>query len=336
MNLSRRSFTRVLAGAVAMPLAAGPFTARAAGKVTKVALLLPGSVADGGWNTLAYEGFKALDPGTYKTAYTESVPQATMEQVIRGYAEDGYDLIIGHSYEYGSAFTEIGPDYPRTDFFASTFKPGEKAPGNVEFIDMAYLQAAYAAGALAALISEKGVAVGTVGGGDNPTQQAMTKAFMAAAEKTRPGVKGLGIVTGDYNNAAKGREAAATMIGNGADVIWHTADVTGLGAIQGAAAGKVKAMGDFSDQTSIAPDTVATNFKQNLDWMVGEVAKSVADGSFKGGEEWKLTPVQGWTAVCGTTAYNPKLVTAAQWAAFQDIWGKLNAGAIAVKAAIKA
>ena len=52
-------------------------------------------------------------------------------------------------------------------------------------------------------------------------------------------------MTGDYNNAAKGREAATTMIGNGADVIWHTADVTGLGAMQGAAAAKVKAIGEL-------------------------------------------------------------------------------------------
>jgi basic membrane protein A and related proteins len=335
MTISRRAFTKILAAA---PLSASLFpagAARAAGKTTKVALLLPGSIADGGWNTLAYQGLKALDREQFKTAYTESVRQAQMEQVIRGYADNGYDLIIGHSYEYGSAFTEIGPDYAKTDFFASTFKPGEKAPANVEFVNMAYLQAAYAAGALAALISEKGKAVGTVGGGDNPTQQAMTKAFMAAAERTRPSVKGLGIVTGDYNNAAKGREAAATMIGNGADVIWHTADVTGLGAVQGAASAKVKAIGDFSDQTSIAPDYVATSFKQNLDWMVGEVAKSVADGAFKGGQEWQLTPVQGWTTAYGGAPYNPRLVTASQWAAFQDVWSKLNSGAIDVKAIVK-
>ena len=43
--------------------------------------------------------------------------------------------------------------------------------------------------------------------------------------------------------------------------------------------------------------------------------------------------MQGWTAVCGGQAYNPKLVTAAQWAEFQDIWSKLNAGTIDVKAA---
>ena len=337
MVLSRRSFAKAMAG-LGLGAASGALfaqSARAAGPF-KVVLLLPGSVADGGWNTLAFDGLQALDKSTFKTAYSESVPQAQMEQIIRGYGDDGYDLIIGHSYEYGSAFSEIGPDFPKTKFFASTFKPGEKAPANVEFVDLAYLQGAYGAGALAALISDKGKAVGTVGGGDNPTQQAMARAFVAGAEKTRPGIKGLAVVTGDYNNAAKGREAATTMVGNGADVIWHTADVTGLGAMQGAVAAKVKAIGSFSDQTDISPDYMATSLKQNLDWMVGEVAKSAASGAFLGGQEWAPRTAQVWTPVYAKASYNPKLVTAAQWATFTDIWGKLDSGAIDVKSLIKA
>ena len=247
------------------------------------------------------------------------------------------DLIIGHSYEYGSAFSEIGPDYPKTKFFASTFKPSEKAPGNVEFVNLAYLQGAYGAGALAALISDKGKAVGTVGGGDNPTQQAMARAFVVGAETTRPGIKGLAVVTGDYNNAAKGREAATTMVGNGADVIWHTADVTGLGAMQGAAAAKVKAIGSFSDQTDIAPDYMATSLKQNLDWMVGEVSRNRPPaGTLPGRPGMGAEDRAGaGPPVYAKSTYNPKLVTAAQWATFSDIWAKLDAGTIDVKSLIK-
>ena len=68
----------------------------------------------------------------------------------------------------------------------------------------------------------------------------MKKAFIAGAQQTVPGIRALAIITGDYDNASKGREAASILIGNGADVIWHAADVTGLGAIQGAVAGKCK------------------------------------------------------------------------------------------------
>ncbi|CAM5770884.1 BMP family ABC transporter substrate-binding protein [Labrys miyagiensis] len=335
--LSRRHLMQFMAGAALAPLAGllPGRSALAADAKASVALLLPGSVADGGWNTLAFKGLQDLKAEGYKVAYSEKVPQAQMEQIIRGYGDDGYDLIIGHSFEYGSAFTEIGADYPKSKFFASTFKPGENAPKNVEFVNMAYLQAAYSAGALAALISEKGKAVGVVGGGDNPTQQAMMHAFIAGAEATRSGLKGLGIVTGDYNNAAKGREAATTMIGNGADVIWHTADVTGLGALQGAAAAKVKAIGSFADQTDVAPDFIATNLKQNLDWLVREVGHSVAGDKFLGGEEWQLKLTEGWTPVCGSQPYNPKLIDAGSWSKFQAIWADVDSGKIDVKTVIK-
>ncbi|HHC4408657.1 MULTISPECIES: BMP family protein [Klebsiella pneumoniae complex] len=296
--------------------------------MTKIALLLPGSVADGGWSSLAFAGLQNLKKAGFSVAYSESVPQAQMEQVIRGYADDGYTLIIGHSFEYGSAFAEIAPDYPDTYFFASTFKPGEKSPANVEYVNLAYIQGAYAAGALAALISDKGKAVGFVGGGDNPTQQAMMRAFIQAAEKTRPGIKGMGVVTGDYDNAAKGREAATTMIGNGADVIWHAADVTGLGAMQGAAAGKVKAIGCYVDQRDVAPASVACSFRQNLDWMVEQVGESVANNSFKGGKEWHPTVGKAWSVVNGDHQYNTDLVSASAWASFQQIWQQLDSGAL--------
>ena len=334
-SLSRRRFTLTTAGATLLPLLAG--RAAFAAQPIRIAMLLPGSINDGGWDTLAWQGLEAVghQPG-FKVTYTENVPQAQMEQAIRGYADDGYDLIIGHSFEYGSAFDEIAPDYPKTKFFASTFKPAEKAPGNVEFIGMAYLQAAYGAGALAALISIKGKAVGFVGGGDNPTQQGMMRAFIAGAEHTRAGIKGLGIVTGDYNNAAKGREAAATMIGNGADVIWHAADVTGLGALQGAAAAHVKAIGCYSDQSKVAPNWIATSFVLNLPWMVKQVAASVQGGTFKGGTEWHPTVAQMWVFADGANGqYDPKLVEAAQWQKFQTIWGALDQGKVDVASMIR-
>ncbi|PYG49788.1 basic membrane protein A [Pantoea sp. AG1095] len=329
-DVSRRKFAQLVAGALLLP-ALAPMLSRkamAANNTIKIALLLPGSVADGGWSSLAYAGLQSLQKAGFSVAHSESVSQAQMDQTIRGYADEGYTLIIGHSFEYGSAFAEIAPEYPDTYFFASTFKPVEKSPDNVEYVNLAYLQGAYAAGALAALISEKGKAVGFVGGGDNPTQQAMMRAFIQAAEKTRPGIKGMGVVTGDYDNAAKGREAATTMIGNGADVIWHAADVTGLGAMQGAAAAKVKAIGCYVDQRDVAPDYVACSFRQNLDWMVEQVGESVANKTFKGGDEWHPTVGKAWSVVNGSEHYNAKLVSASAWASFQQIWQQLDSGAL--------
>ena len=157
---------------------------------------------------------------------------------------------------------------PAQRFFVTTFLPASHVPRNIMFVNMGYFGAAYGAGVLAALISEKKQAVGFIGGDDDPNQQRMKKAFIAGAQHTVPGIRAMGIITGDYDNAAKGREAASILIGNGADVIWHSADITGLGAIQGAVAGHIKVLGCYSDQTALAPNNMATSFEMNLAGMV--------------------------------------------------------------------
>jgi basic membrane protein A len=301
-------------------------------KQTKVVLLLSGVVNDGGWSQLAAEGLDTLSrDGGFKTALAENVSLAQMQEVARGYSDDGFDLIVGHGFEFASALMDIAPDYPHQHYFITTFLPQPKVPSNTMFVNLGYFEAAYAAGALAALISERKQAVGFVGGGDDPTQNRMKAAFIAGAERTVPGIKALGIITGDYDNAAKGREAAATLIGNGADVIWHAADVTGLGVIQGAVAGKVKVLGCYSDQTSLAPDNMAASFEINLSGIVISVARAVSSGAFAGGTEWRPSVDQSWLLKAGAHGdHNPALVSAAAWQAFQKIWMALSTRSMAL------
>src|SRR5690606_19303924 len=173
---------------------------------------------------------------------------------------------------------------------------------------------------------------GFVGGGDNPTQQAMNKAFIGGAEKAVEGLKGLGVVTGDYNNPAKGKEAALTMIGNGADVIWHAADVTGLGALQGASAAGARVIGCYANQTALAPDAMATSFVMNLRWMVNELGHSLAAGKFAGGTEWSPSVKQLWVPTYGTgsetTEFNSSLVNDQVKEKFMAVFEDLAAGKI--------
>ena len=296
---------------------------------TSVALVLPGSVADGGWNEGAYKGLKALESGGHKIAFSENVAQADIPAVVQGYADDGYGLIIGHGFQFGSQFAEIAAEYPDQKFFATTSAPGDATvPANAMYVDFSYPQAAYGMGALAALMSG-GKAVGIVGGGDNPTTQAMSDAFVKGATTSRPGINALSIITGDYNDAAKGREAASTMIGNGADVIWHIADITGIGAIEGASSQGAKVIGMYADQTALAPEAMGTSLVANNAGLVEAVAKMVDDGSFKGGGEWKPDLGFAWLTVYGgDKPYNPDLVSAETWAAFQKVWDQIASGSI--------
>ena len=316
-RISRRAFSRTLASAFAW--SALPTAWSEKNRQTSVALLLSGVITDGGWSQLAYNGLKELKARYgFKTAYAENISLAQMDQVARGYSDDGFDLVIGHGVEFSSTLLEVAPDYPSQHYFVTTFLPQPDVPRNIMYVNMGYFGAAYGAGVLAALISDKKRAVGFIGGDDDPDQQKMKKAFIAGVQQTAPEIRALAIITGDYDNAAKGREAASILIGNGADVIWHAADVTGLGAIQGAVAGNVKVIGCYSDQTDLAPNNMATSFEMNLGGMVITVSRDVAAGTFAGGTEWRPPVNQMWLQKCGKNGdYNPRLISADQWKTFR-------------------
>jgi len=50
----------------------------------------------------------------------------------------------------------------------TTFLPEPNVPHNIMFVNMGYFGAAYGAGVLAALISDRKQAVGFIGGDDDP------------------------------------------------------------------------------------------------------------------------------------------------------------------------
>lgn len=321
-RITRRGFNGILASALAC--SAIPDLRGASNRPTSVVLLLSGVITDGGWSQLAFEGLTTLKARGFKTAYAENISIAQMDQVSRGYADDGFDLLVGHGVEFSSTLLEVSPDYPNQRFFVTTFLPQQEVPRNIMFVNMGYFGAAYGAGVLAALISEKKRAVGFIGGNDDPNQNRIKKAFIAGAKATVPGIQALGIITGDYDNASKGREAASILIGNGADVLWHAADVTGLGAIQGAVAGNVKMLGCYSDQTDLAPNHMATSFLMNLGGMVIGVSQEVAANTFVGGTEWRPAVNEMWLTKCGKNGdYNPRLISAEAWAAFQKTWSDI-------------
>ena len=311
--------------AVATAVLLGPVNGAVA--QTTVALVLPGPISDGGWNQRAYEGLMELEQfGDFSVSYVENVADAENPATIRSLADDGTDLIIGHGFQFGGVFVDLADDYPDVAFFASTGAPANAVvPDNVLFVDFGYDDSGLAAGALAALLSETGV-VGMVGGGDNANTHVQASSFAAAARATDADIDVLTHITGAWNDAALGREAATTMVGNGADVIWHTADLTGVGAIEGAVAGDARVIGMFADQTDLAPENVVTSLALNNAGLVHSVGVMVNQNLFVGGTTWEPDFSFIWVPTYGDAAYNVDLITASDWAAFQEVWSAIENG----------
>ncbi len=268
----------------------------------RIALLLPGSLNDGGWNANAYAGLKELEAQGHEVAFTESLPISSMEEAFNNYAANGFDLIIGHGFEFGEPAMRVAPNYPDTKFFVSGKLPDgvaeEDIPENVGFMDMREYEAAYLAGIVAAGMTESNV-IGYVAGLEIPSQLSNMAAFVTAVNEYNPDAKVYGVVSGNFEDPAKGQEAAMAQIDMGADIIVQTADSTGMGAIEAAVAKGVKLIGYGADQYELAPDLMMTCIVTDNKMVVEDQARRIAEGTFGG--LWHPGVADG---VCYITPYH--------------------------------
>jgi basic membrane protein A and related proteins len=127
-----RGLKYVLHGALGAALLAGT-SATASAADAKAAILLPGSINDQSWNALGFAILQSLKPHGFATAYSENVADADEAEALRGYANQGYTIVMGHSGRFVSAMEQVAADFPKTQFIAVSGNEG-MAP-NVMSID---------------------------------------------------------------------------------------------------------------------------------------------------------------------------------------------------------
>ena len=225
--------------------------------VSKIAVLLPGSITDESWNQTAYEGLQQIGEMGYETAYTENVGSNDMEAVFRSYCEEGYDFVIGHGAQYGDACCRVAEDYPNVNFFitgnAPEDVPEDELPANIMFADYRECEGAYVCGVVAALMTQSGK-VGYVGGGNNTTQQSDKNAFIDGVASVSSDIEVKTVITGTFDDSALGKETAIAMMEDGVDVILQTCDHTGLGVLEACSEKGVYCLGYTSDQSGLVSD----------------------------------------------------------------------------------
>lgn len=254
-------------------------------KETKIALVLPGSLNDGGWNANAYEGLMELKEEGYEVGFTENVQISAIEEALTNYAANDYDLIIGHGFEFGEPSLRVSSQFPDVNFFVSGKMPdgvNEKdLPENVGFMDMKEYEAAYLAGVLAAGVTETNV-IGYIAGLEIPAQLANMAAFVTAVNEYNPEAKVYGVVTGTFEDSAKGQEAAMAQMDLDADIIVQTADTTGMGAIQAATNRNKYIIGYGADQNNLQPDLVLTSIVTDNSKVVKSQVDRINENKFGG------------------------------------------------------
>jgi basic membrane protein A len=189
-------------------------------KPFKVALLTPGPVSDGGWSALAYEGLQAIKSDLGAEVNNQEARDTAIRDAMRTYAQDGYNLVIGHGYEYNQVESEVAKDFPNTVFVSSSGGMSGVNYGAFRF----YLeQGFYLAGMMAAGMSKTGV-VATVGL-DVPSIVSTFKGFEAGAKAVNPNIKVVSkMVPLPGNDPAAYKQATMAAIAEKADYIIHQAN----------------------------------------------------------------------------------------------------------------
>lgn len=249
------------------------------GEGLKVALLLSGAANDQGWNQTAYEGAqKACEKYGYELAYTENLEVADISAAFADYASAGYDVVIGHGYEFGDPALEVAETYPDTKFICTE---ADASADNVASYVMACEQTAYVEGIIAASTSESGK-LGTIGPIPGDSLVKIINGYEDGAKSVNPDIEVQTAWTNSFVDTQLAQEAAKAMIDNDVDVIKHCANACGNGAMTAAVEAGIWCQGDSYDQSSLAPDNILDSAIYNLDVVIDTALGSVADGSFEG------------------------------------------------------
>lgn len=231
---------------------------------------------------LAYSGLEQLgkDKGI-SVKIIEALDKSEHEEQIRAMAELGSNPIYVLWDNLGAAVLEVAPDFPDTKFIIADAYVNTDLE-NVKTIVVEPQEASFIAGFVAAKMS-KSKQVGFVGSMDTPIINRFRAGFEAGVKYADPNVKVESVYAGNPNDPNKGSEIAKLLIGNGADIIMHAANKTGLGVIKACEEEKVLAIGVDEWQGKINPDVVFWSALKDIAGAIYKAGESVLDGTFEPG-----------------------------------------------------
>ncbi|PID86666.1 MAG: BMP family ABC transporter substrate-binding protein [Chloroflexi bacterium] len=254
----------------------------------KVALILPGRADDVSWNQAAFEGMNwakdtlGTDVQVDITVVEQVYDVADIEPALLDYAQQGYDLVVGHGFQFQEPMLKVAADYPDVHFALGT---GFKLAPNVGVYDVKLGDGGYVMGIIAGMLTESNI-VGVIGGLDVSEIHRGHVAFKLGAEAANPDVTVLSSFIGDFNDLSGAKEAALNQINAGADVLWQSGDGIGIAVLNACAEQDVICMGNNANQNGIEPDiTVASNVYA---WgpMFVQMIKESQDGTYGDKHYW--------------------------------------------------
>ena len=281
--------------AVALAVAgAGAMTAIAAPAATdrthrpkpplKVAFVYVTPVLPVGWTQQHELGRQAVEQAfgnAVQTSHVDNVSEGPdAERVIRELARGGNQLIFATSFGYMEPTLAAARDFPAVKFESIT---GYKTAPNVAVANARYYEGRYLAGIAAGRTSQSGIA-GYVAGFPIPEVLQGVNAFTLGMRSVNPAAQVKLIWLNTWFDPPRERDAAMTLINQGADVLaFHSASTAVMAAAE--ARGKL-AIAYHSDMRSVAPHAQLVAVTHRWGDYYRQRVQAVLDGDWQTGNVW--------------------------------------------------
>lgn len=214
-------------------IAASPAGSPSAGHaVRRIALVLPASKTDHGWNEQANDNLTRVGQELgIQVDVAENQGYEDITPTLRDLADKKPDLIICHA----SGYQTVCPEFAKENDVRVVVIENPKAvqPGLISDIETQAEQAAYLAGVLAGKMTKSGT-VGIVTSGEPPTWNYMTVGFAEGLHAVKPDARLVYSVIGEaaYEDSAGAKRVTESELGAGADIVFGMGDGASFGMIQ--------------------------------------------------------------------------------------------------------
>ena len=263
-----------------------PFSAQAqtapVAPPVKAAFVYVAPLTDAGWVRQHDQGRKAVEAalsGKVQTTFVENVAEGPdAERVIRDLAQQGHQIIFTPSFGYMEPTLKVAREFPNVKFESVT---GYKTAPNVATSNARYYEGRYLAGVAAGRLATQ---AGYVAGFPIPEVVQGINAFTLGMRSVNPAATVRVVFLGEWFNPPREREAAMTLMNQGAEVLaFHTGSTAVMTAAQ--ERGKL-AVAYHSDMRKVAPDAQVVAVTHLWGDYYTRRVKAVLDGSWKSGRVW--------------------------------------------------
>ena len=252
----------------------------------KVALILPGSDTDKGWNQMAKESLDLMKKDLKATTkYVTNVKSSDFYNQISNFAEDGFDVVICHGGEFEKAAAQAARTYPKTKFIVGGCPVDIPGATAVEFLTK---DASRLVGLVAARASKskKAAFVGAMKVGP---LEACYEGLVEGAKAANTGTTILPpLWTNSWDSPVLARESTENALSAGADVVYQNVDAAAIGVFQAVQAANkpdrpIYAFGCNSNQNALAPDVILGSVVLDVQRAYFDLVKEAAAGKLNPG-----------------------------------------------------